>query len=1373
VRIFPDEIFADTHEPGLTEAEQRDGAAYVAAINTPGEMEGWRKLVARYTAPRAAWIAKASAKGSPGSRGDSWTRAAQAQLPDGWVVRAYQGAKVFTSIISTVKQPLALTVSPSPGAQVPISDGLTVDAELEWTLHYDAAVAAGMAVTIDLTKPDLIGPVADLPRTVGPDPAGSAGPTGPHGPTGPAAPPPPSNAPPAGIDVVVVGVHNITPGAAATLLRGLIDAHHYTRGFAFVAPGTPTSNSTDASTQFPPSDPAGANSFAVERQGPLAAPGDHSDGDLFARALGLPLAEGEKLAAVEHISGAGTHQDALANAMNDSLWPATLGYFMEQMMAPIFDDTTIGNARTYFNQWVRPGGPLPAFRIGRVPYGILPAVSLAHYSTDTPLSRTLRALRDDKYVPAIANVPRVTASSTDPDGDLLKALAIDASCRQARIRMLLGQDVAMNTASLLGLVQKQWLQAQEAVRAAQATAVLRSVGLVGDTRIAHIDRGLASQLLGVPLVAPLISETTGVDYVDTLIGWASATPVDVQSIQSDKLPGTVRPLLYRILRHALLLEMDRVSSAPPAVRPPPPVTTAASAITSILDRTEPELVNLGSTPTVTSWGRIQQAAAGPALGSSILPYLGSLRTITKLSSADLERRFGETLDTCSHRLDPWITSLATQQLWTMRKTEPTGIHLGAFGWVENVLPANAGAPLGGFIHAPSATHASAAAILRNGYLSRGGSGSAYAVNLSSARVRKAHDLLDGTRQGESLAALLGYQFERALHDANLERLIASLRSQYPLTANRTKAGVGPTELVAATNVVDGLALRKVNPPPPAGLSSADATSFIAAVKALDDSVDALTDLLTAESVFQAVRGNPPAAVASLDAMAQGVSPPDPDVIRTPLGGAAFTQRLAVVLDGTIPAPDKGTPRAATEPHLDAWLDTLLGDLTQVGCRVVQADGTAKEVTLDQLKLRPIDIVTLAKIPATGAGDSELDRRVLTAAAAASGSRIQYDATRAPHSFAERIELARSAALLIGGARPLLPADLVAPPDVPNATVTLALAQAAAGRAQDGLNGFAAAALSLTSAHQKVATQLAAGLPPVADDVSKLSSALQSIALYGVTGAYPDPNASASDLAASATATETEVAARQARVPQLTSTDPSQLLAAAIDAMRAIFGRDFLFLPQLTPTAPVDLAAGLTESRTLVGDDNLPRQVLQQMARVRPAIGRWRSLFLYAEALGTASPTIEVVQLPTKQTTWAAGKGATPANGTLSMLLHRPTQSAPTQQWTGLIIDEWTELIPSSTQPTSIAFRHETPVADAPQAVLLAVPPPGVLVWDQQTIIDTVRESLLLAKVRLVDAVDTLQPFLPAICLTGNTANETVSTDFLSSLVADPQIVGSA
>jgi hypothetical protein len=125
-----------------------------------------------------------------------------------------------------------------------------------------------------------------------------------------------------------------------------------------------------------------------------------------------------------------------------------------------------------------------------------------------------------------------------------------------------------------------------------------------------------------------------------------------------------------------------------------------------------------------------------------------------------------------------------------------------------------------------------------------------------------------------------------------------------------------------------------------------------------------------------------------------------------------------------------------------------------------------------------------------------------------------------------------------------------------------------------------------------------------------------------------------------------------------------------------------------------------------------------------------------------------------------------------MILHRPDKAATHHQWAGFLVDEWNETIPASTQATAISFRHETPIAEAPQAVLLAVTPAANTAWDTEMLIDCVRETLSLAKIRAADGalLGGLRPFLPAICLTGNTANETISTNFLTAIIAEPALV---
>ena len=68
----------------------------------------------------------------------------------------------------------------------------------------------------------------------------------------------------------------------------------------------------------------------------------------------------------------GTDQSE-ARAMNLALWPATLGYYMEQMMEPVFSEETVRRTRDFFCRHVIGRGTTPLARIGRQPYGVLPA----------------------------------------------------------------------------------------------------------------------------------------------------------------------------------------------------------------------------------------------------------------------------------------------------------------------------------------------------------------------------------------------------------------------------------------------------------------------------------------------------------------------------------------------------------------------------------------------------------------------------------------------------------------------------------------------------------------------------------------------------------------------------------------------------------------------------------------------------------------------------------------------------------------------------------------------------------------------------------------------------------------------------------------
>src|SRR5690606_14936882 len=132
----------------------------------------------------------------------------------------------------------------------------------------------------------------------------------------------------------------------------------------------------------------------------------------------------------------------------------------------------------------------------------------------------------------------------------------------------------------------------------------------------------------------------------------------------------------------------------------------------------------------------------------------------------------------------WITSIATHRLKEQRKDNAFGSYIGGYGFVENLKP-KVNNQSEGYIHAPSLSHAATAALLYNGYLSHSNSniGHPLAIDLSSFRVKLGLELLDGIRKGQPLGALLGYRFERGLHEKELNEYMLPIRMTFPLGVN--------------------------------------------------------------------------------------------------------------------------------------------------------------------------------------------------------------------------------------------------------------------------------------------------------------------------------------------------------------------------------------------------------------------------------------------------------------------------------------------------------------------------------------------------------------------------------------------------------------
>lgn len=115
---------------------------------------------------------------------------------------------------------------------------------------------------------------------------------------------------------------------------------------------------------------------------------------------------------------------------------------------------------------------------------------------------------------------------------------------------------------------------------------------------------------------------------------------------------------------------------------------------------------------------------------------------------------------------------------------------------------------------------------------------------------------------------------------------------------------------------------------------------------------------------------------------------------------------------------------------------------------------------------------------------------------------------------------------------------------------------------------------------------------------------------------------------------------------------------------------------------------------------------------------------------------------------------------------------PHQALEGLVLDEWVEMVPAETEETGVAFHFDNPGAEAPQAVLAAVPAAADGQWTFAQLLATVNETLDLAHVRMLEPEDLpsgLGQALPAIYITRHSEKAVPSTEF-PNLKRDPKIV---
>jgi hypothetical protein len=1457
VRIYPDKIHVDTHQPELTTDERTWGTQYwqqdwVAGNDTTARSDAWHTLASRFGAARAAWIARVLQPtnlsqrpavpvppGQPpavaplfptlppvGVGGESaWRHAPQVRLlPDRWIAVVHSAGQVALSVTGKdITRPLA--VGPDPQAPDPdpqteaairAGDRLAVDPGMAWMVDFNAAEAVGMALRITIPPETLAAGLESL---------------------------------------VVFGVAgSVAVTKTSAQVADLLDAHHYTDGLEFLRFGTPTNNTDDRRAGYNSEDPGHTRSFHNEV---MADPANAPNATRVGTGLGLPS---NRIApTLGRIGQAGQDHDLDMRSMNTALWQVGWGYFLSNMIGAETGLTTasLDWARSYFLSYVRSGGPFPALRCGAQPYGILPVTSLDLWAPGANeavapqeiwLKGLLLNMRDKVWRPVANRVARVGLRQTPPDADadLGDVMRTDAVSHGVLTRSVLGRHYLEHLYALGAQDFSGIAQAQSAV----SGKMLQLLSLPSQpSQLPH----LAHCFLATgtwPVTAPLVQagEVSPWQMLQpNFIGALLAEPHIQGLIDARPDPAATdhaTSLLQVLLRHAMLREIANTAAR---IAAPVPGNNLASLLRDLelVDLVDLPPVNYTvqtppntlhwkrqldlMVPSVTGSNTIRQFLEGltsftaPSV-ASLGEFRASLAHLQALDNETLQYLMQGTLDLSAHRLDAWVTSFASKRLALMTPDGPIGQCVGGYGWVENLRPAPAPtavpaaslppgeqAPLyapakdSGFIHAPSLTHASAAALLRNAHLGPTGVPQAdgpFAIDLSSRRVREASRLLEGVRQGQPLGALLGYQFERRLHDLKLDRFIAPLRNIAPLVVRERESNTLPAEVLAANNVVDALVLiRRWQDDSDSALTQAlrDATSaeteiITGELTALRDAIDGLSDALTAEMAYQMARGNTSRMANTLSVIAHGDAlPPELEVARMPRTGNSITHRVLVLMSG---GPQTGAGwlgfnssiLSNTERMLNAWASRLLGDARKVRCTVERLDDVAGAVAetsafpLSELPLTQLDFVY--GVEATGGASrpslslSYIEQLVLYQARRRPGgfgaqANLRLQHARPANLAADEttlfdlLEQGRAIRRLLEGARGVRPDDICPPGRSSQGTIDLLDLETRIVRGENSLN----------AAHKLLANMVTKGASTLAED---LRTGMLALGAYGIGPAVPclavgDTPDIRSALLRQAAALLKISGARLDRTTALrtrvAATDPRARCDQLLERGHAVFGVKFVILPSVTCDAAgaAELTNALAASTQQQGGDPLAvHGWFTRYARVRDMVARLSACMGGAEVLGTGDRlTLSVAQLPFENTERWVGLPPLPgtelATSKLSMVVQSSLAINTSLALSGLFVDEWIEVVPSKSETTALTFQFDPPNCFAPQNVLVAVPPVPGQDWTTETLRRVLLETLDLAKLRAVDTslLGAAAQYLPALYVPFNAADDAVSTDFAS------------
>ncbi len=758
--------------------------------------------------------------------------------------------------------------------------------------------------------------------------------------------------------------------------------------------------------------------------------------------------------------------------------------------------------------------------------------------------------------------------------------------------------------------------------------------------------------------------------------------------------------------------------------------------------------------------------------------LVAVEQLAGLNAAQLELLMTQSLGLAGWRLDAWVTSMAAAEIETRRrkKASAKGLQIGGFGWVQNLEFVTAHEPVKstGFIHAPSLNHAKTAAILRAGWAAYGGQedASAFATNLSSNRMRDAKWLFDGVRAGQDLGEMLGAKMERALRDD-----LAAPEWIYPLRQAVLKLTKQKEDL--QNPIVDGLELHVLQEEKNGrdvvlkaaekvlkelyqeqGLSgSLPANPLARAFDLLDDWVDALTDAALGDSVHALVQGNLLRSGSSVSAIAAGdVPPPELDFLETRPAALTLTHRVGLV------APNSGkswidpelslSPRAFADPDMERLVAAILPEPDKILFRYVEQDGASetsveKSVTmavlLEQANIGgALDFLhDLKAVPIAPAGG--LAVRICNAIAALTKTKPANIALMSGDTAI--LDLCFAWRRVILAARPMDTRDIAFMSDTDaQPSIDLKSLVTRAETVREFVVGH------IKTLHKYLKTQDGSSSDAFSrQQIAKVQKILAALAQYGLIG--PLSRQENHDVIATARSVLPKllITLKQLAAQKIMTDDSLATQQNARKVLRSVFGDNFAATARFVPGDPAkfDFVTGMSQ-KTINLSSETPHHWIEKTGYVRAKMRDLNDALMLQDCiLPEYGPTIQLAQWPVeKAQSWiAVDKVSRDGGPRYSMISIQPDGSLLDSKsgLAGLIVDEIVDQLPDAKTDAAVAFHFDAPSTEAPQCMLLAVPPKGEN-WSYELMVNTVRTAFDLALIRGVDGdtMPALNQLLPAI-----------------------------